>query len=111
MDVDILEQQPISLPLLKTKLEGLKTKDKELNFRAAKVFDYLKEFTSLTKKQAEDLEKKLKELNIPRLKEKHIGKIIDLQPESTEEIKSLLSGENITIKSEDLTKIIGILKG
>ena len=111
MDIDILEQTPISLPTLKGTLETLKTKNKELNFRAQKVLDYLTESTTLDAQQAEDLKKKLIEANIPRIKEKHIDKIIDLTPDSIDEIKSLLIGENVTLKPEDLQKILTLIKG
>ena len=111
MDIEVLEQTSIPMPLLKSKLEGLKTNSKELNFRAAKVLEYLTEFTPLDEKQAQELKKKILEANIPRLKEKHIDKIIDIMPENVDDIKSILIGENITIKPEDLTKILGIIKG
>ncbi len=113
MDIDVLEQTPISLPMLKATLEELKSKqkDKELNFRAAKVLDYLTEFTTLDKEKTQDMRKKLIELNIPRLKEKHVEKLLDLMPDTIEDIKSLLVGENITIKAEDLTKILSVIKG
>lgn len=113
MDIDVLEQAPISMPMLKSKLEELKGqhKDKELNFRAAKVLEHLSEFVTLDGAKTDELRKKILELNIPRLKEKHIDKILDMIPESTEEIKALLVGENITIKTEDLTKIVSTIKG
>ena len=113
MDIEVLEQTPVSMPMLKAKLEELKEahKDKELNFRAAKVLEYLTDFVSLSKVQAEELRKKILELNIPRLKEKHIDKILDVIPDSADEIKSLLVGENVTIKTEDLTKILSVIKG
>ena len=113
MDIEVVEQTPVSMPILKAKLEELKVenKEKELNFRAAKVLEYLTEFVTLDKEKTEELRKKILELNIPRLKEKHTDKILDVMPDSTEEIKSLLVGENITIKAEDLNKIISTLKG
>ncbi|MFA4886902.1 MAG: hypothetical protein WC595_01690 [Candidatus Nanoarchaeia archaeon] len=112
MDIDVLEQTPLTMAELKDKLDAFKAhqKDKELNFRATKVYDYLTEFVTIDGKKAQDLKEKIQALNVSRLKDKHIIKIIDLQPESTEEIKSILTGENLTVKTEDLTKIISALK-
>lgn len=111
MDIEVLEQTPLSMPLLKAKLEELKKDKKELNFRAAKVLEHLNENTLLDEKQAEDLRKKLTELNIPRIREKHLAKIIDLAPQDAEEVKTILVGENITLKPEDLKRIVDTIKG
>ena len=111
MDVELLEQTPLSLALMKAKLEALKNNNKELNFRAAKVYEYLNETTPLDPTQAQDYKKKLLELAIPRIREKHLDKILDIMPETVEEIKALLVGENITVKNEDLQKILSVIKG
>ena len=49
-------------------------------------------------------------LNISRLKDKHINKIVDLLPNDVDDLKSILSGENLTLKQEDLTKIVETIK-
>ncbi|HZX12426.1 MAG TPA: hypothetical protein VFE88_03135 [Candidatus Nanoarchaeia archaeon] len=110
MDVDVLELHSLSAPHLKARLEALKEANKELNFRAAKVLEHLNEFTSLNQEKAAALKQKILDLNIPRLKDKHADKILDIMPTNVEEIKALFSGENITLKQEDLTKLLNTLK-
>lgn len=91
------------------KIEG-REKDKELNFRAKKAKEYLKMFVCVKKAEAEKLRKELEGLSIARLKERHIAKIIDIMPKDIEGLKIMLSGETISPKSEDLKKIMDVLK-
>ena len=110
MELDVQSLTPLTMAELKHKLEGVKKESKEVNFRAAKVLDFLNEMPIVKLEKAEDVRKKIAELNVPRLKPKHIAKIIDIMPEDPDELKSLLVGENITVKNDDLVKIIEVLK-
>ncbi len=105
MDISLVSQTPITAADLKGRLAALKLQRGELNFRAAKVDEYLQEATVLTPEQALQFQQKLVELSIPRLRDKQIIKIVDLMPETVEVLKALFAGENITIKAEDLKKI------
>jgi len=110
MEISLLNQKPISIAEIKEKLEGIKKVKKELNFRAAKVYDYASEFSSLKKKEVDEIFKKIQALDIPRLKEKHIIRVIDMMPEDVEALKAVMSGEDTTLKAEDLVKIIEVIK-
>ncbi len=110
MELDVQSLTPVTMINLKEKLEALKKESKELNFRATKVFEFLGEMHLVESAKAEEFRKKIAELNVPRLKEKHIVKILDVMPEDPEELKSLLVGENITVKNDDLVKIVEVLK-
>ena len=72
--------------------------------------DQLNENIKIKKKDAEQLKKELGELNLIRIKEKNLIKIIDIMPTTQESIKSLFSGDNITLKQEDLSKIEEVVK-
>ena len=89
---------------LSEKLSEVKKRDKELGFRAKKTAEYLGLFTE--KKQKEDLKKAVSELGIQRLKERHLVKIVDVNPQDVESLKTLFVGENLTLKQEDLKRII-----
>ncbi|MBS3159888.1 hypothetical protein J4436_03805 [Candidatus Woesearchaeota archaeon] len=110
MDIEILKEVPLSLIDIKERLEGFKKQKKELNFRSVKVLDQLNENIKIKKKDAEQLKKELGELNLIRIKEKNLIKIIDIMPTTQESIKSLFSGDNITLKQEDLSKIEEVVK-
>ena len=102
-DVKILSEKAIDISELKRELEKIKKRDKELNFRATKTEEYLQHFAVL--KNSEELFKRIEGLKIPRLKEQHIAKIIDVLPKNAEDLKSVLKAYPITVNSDNLKKI------
>ncbi len=104
MATEILSEKPISISKLKDEIEKIKNRDKELNFRATRTEEYLQHFSTL--KNPEELYKKIEDLKIPRLKEQHITKIIDILPTTTDELKAILQGYAITVNNENLKKIV-----
>ena len=102
----LLKETPISMAELKHKLENIKKRDGELNFRANKTEEYLGQFVEMSKKKHDDFKKALEDLKISRLKEEHIIKIIDTMPNSTEELKVMLQGYLLSLTQEQLKKII-----
>lgn len=104
----ILGEQPISMVELKQELEEIKKRDKELGFRSQKTEEYLNQFCKLDDKQAEDLKKKLEGLDITRLKESAMLKIIDLLPTNIDELKTILQGYIVTINKKDMESIIEV---
>ena len=106
VDLKILEEKPISMAQLKEELKEIKKRDEELGFRTSKVNEQLEVLKILKEKEAEELAKKIEKLNIPRLKEAHIYKIIDLMPENMVELKNITSGYSLTITNDNLEKIL-----
>ncbi len=109
MDIEIIEERPLTMAELKLRLEEIKKRDKELNFRANKAREYLEGFNITDSKQAKEIEKKINELGIGRLKSKHIAKIIDMMPGNIDALRAIFAGDNVTLKQEDLTKILEVL--
>ena len=107
---EIIQETPISMADLKEELGKTKKKAKELNFRAEKAEEHLNQFTILSLAKSKELREKLEKLKIPRLKEEHIIKIIDLIPKTVEEIKSILQGYTVTITNDNLKKIAEVIK-
>ncbi len=105
----VLNEKPISLVELKEKLKAIKKRDTELDFRAQRTEEYLQSLGLLSKKKADELYNKLVALNIPRLKDQHIFKIIEFLPSEPEELKFILSGYNISITNENLKKIVKVV--
>ncbi len=105
----ILEELPLNGADLKSALEGIQKRDGELSFRGNKTLEYLNQLNLPTHKKAEELKKKLEELNIPRLKDVHVHKIIDVLPKYVEDLKVLLQGYTITVKDEHLKKILEVV--
>ncbi|MBS3153442.1 hypothetical protein J4426_02675 [Candidatus Woesearchaeota archaeon] len=107
-NIDLVEEKPLSLAEMKEKLEQMRKRDKELEARAQKTEEYLHRFVD--EKKSKDLAKKLEGLGIARLRDRHIKKIMDLMPKDMDSLKMLFSGENLTLKQEDLDKIISVIK-
>ncbi len=104
MAVQITSETPISAYELKEELEKVKKRDKELNFRAAKTEDHLASVG--TPKNLDSLFDKLTKMDIPRLKEAHIRKVLDIMPASVKDLKVALQGYNVSISNENLKKVV-----
>jgi DNA-directed RNA polymerase subunit F len=107
MKPEILEEHPITMAELKVELAKVAKEGDELNFRSQRTIEYLNEF--VTEKKLVELKEKLVKLDIPRLKEEHICKIVDLLPESPEDLKSILQGYTITVTNDNLKKIVEVV--
>mgnify|MGYP001613549380 CR=1 FL=1 len=106
---DIINENPITFAELKDTLKKIETRDTVLSFRGTKTKEYLSLSTTLKAKEAKDIKKKIEELNILRLKEKQIVKIINVLPQDVDSLKVIL-GTDSTASKEDLKKILDILK-
>lgn len=107
-DPQILNEKPITLREVKSLLK--KAKDKEANFRVTKLQEYLNDFVKISQKDEKSLRKEIEALGIPRLKDKHICKIIDFMPETPDMVKLVLQQFPITISKENLKSICETVK-
>ena len=103
-DMQIVSEVPIDMYQLKKELEKIRKRDSELNFRANRTEEYLQQV--LTLKNTDDLFEKLMKLNIPRLKEQHVHKIIDIAPTTMNELKVILQSYTITVNNDAMKKIV-----
>lgn len=108
---EILNEEPVTMVEIKEELRKIKKRDTDLNFRSNKTDEYIKQFVHLSSKDAVELEKKLVGLEIPRLKDVHIKKIIDLMPKTQEELKGILSAYTVTVNNDNLKKITETVTG
>ncbi|MFH1505442.1 MAG: hypothetical protein ABIE94_00420 [archaeon] len=107
---EILSKEPINMIELKEELKRIKKRDSELSFRGNKTEEYLNQFADLKAKEAKELVEKMEKLNIPRLKDNMIHKIIDILPRTESELKLILQGYTLTITGDNLKKIMAALK-
>tara|TARA_Y100000310_G_C20661064_1_gene804839 strand:- start:376 stop:723 length:348 start_codon:yes stop_codon:yes gene_type:complete len=105
---EIISETPLTMAEVKEDLSKIE-KD-ELNIRVNKTVEYLNQFAKLSYKDSKALVEKLTKLKVPRLKEEHICKIVDVLPISIEELKSALQAYTITINNENLKKIVNSVK-
>ncbi|HLD15858.1 MAG TPA: hypothetical protein VJB94_04750 [Candidatus Nanoarchaeia archaeon] len=109
-EIEILNENPITLTELREKLKEIKKRDKELTFRANKTLEYIEVFSNVKVEKAASLRKSILDLSIGRLKERHIVKVVDVMPKDIDSLKAIFTGENLTLKADDLVKIMDILK-
>ena len=109
MKPEILSEKPTNSAAVKADLEKIKKRDGELSYRANKTLDHLNQTVILTEKQAKDLEKELTELDIPRLKENHIQKLIEILPVTLDQIKVVLQGYTLTVTQDNMKKVVDVI--
>ena len=102
--MQIISETPINIYYLKKELEKVKKRDSELNFRANRTEEYLNQAAS--NKNMDGLFDKMMKLNIPRLKEQHIHKIIDITPTTLNDLKVILQSYTVTVNNESMKKIV-----
>ncbi len=107
---EIVGKEPLTLAELKSDLSAIQKRDGEPSFRAGKTIDYINQLKPLSKTAAKELTKKIVDLDVPRLKDEHIVKIVDLLPGSVEEVKVILQGYALTVTKDNMSKIVSVVK-
>ena len=102
---EILGKAPMTLSEVKSELEKIQKRDGDLTFRGNKTLEYVQQLAPLGPKKAKELTKKIQDLNIPRLKEEHIAKLIDLKPKTGDEVKMVLQAFTLTLKDDAAKKL------
>jgi DNA-directed RNA polymerase subunit F len=75
-------------------------KDKEIN---TELIGFIKKFLNLNLKKSKELKEEIENLNLMKIKKEDIVKIIDLMPESAEDLNKIFVDVNL---DEDETKKI-----
>lgn len=105
MKFKVINETAMGLNEVKEELSKIKDKDKELTFRAQKTMDYLEQMLVLSAAQAKELFTKIVKLEVPRLKESHVHKLVDILPLTSKDVKTVLQGYAVTITNDNLKKI------
>jgi len=106
---EVISQTPMNASQLKKEMGSIKKRDTDIGFRAQKTVDYLDSIDVLDEKKADELYKKLEALAVPRLRDVHFHKIIDIMPRSSNEVKTVLQGYNVTVSAESCKKIADVV--
>jgi DNA-directed RNA polymerase subunit F len=106
---EILSEQPINMVDLKEELKRIRKRDNDLTFRGNRTDEYLNQFVTLKPKEVEEMVEKLQKLNIPRLKDNMIHKIVDILPRTEAELKLILQGYTLTVTGENINKIMKVV--
>ncbi|MGV8169122.1 MAG: hypothetical protein ACP5N3_03635 [Candidatus Nanoarchaeia archaeon] len=106
---EILEKTPISMAQLKADLNTIAKRDKEPGFRTTKTVEYLNSFGTVSLTEFNAMKKEIEKLNVPRLKEDHITKILDILPKNVADLTVVLQGYTITVSKENMKSIVDII--
>ena len=101
----VMSELPMSHIDVKTELERIKERDKELNFRAQKTLDYLQRVVTIDEKKAKQLKSELEKVGGGKLKETQLDKLLDLLPTTERDVKVVLQKYNINIGADVVKKI------
>lgn len=74
----------------------------------AETLSFIKKFVKISPKKAKELREKLTELDLMKLKEENIVKIIDLMPETAEELNKIFV--DISLDEDEKSKILEVIK-
>jgi DNA-directed RNA polymerase subunit F len=85
------------------------SEDRELTYREEKTLEYLKKFVKLSKENFIKAKEELIALEIPRLEEVHINKILDLMPVNGTQIRAIVGSSGTVLVDENISKILSIL--
>lgn len=108
MRPDVIKETAISISEAKAILDAAKERDGELGYRAAKTMEYLQEFAQVSDKKSKEVYGKVDALGIPRMKEPQINKLLDVWPKNGDDVKMVLSAFMITLKDDQVKKIVSI---
>ncbi len=106
---ELISTKPLSNAQAREIIEK-KEKEQELTYREEKAKDYLKKFQKLEAADYKKANAELIALEIPRLDEAHIIKILDIMPKSGTELRAIVSHSGTVLVDENVDKILGLLK-
>jgi DNA-directed RNA polymerase subunit F len=106
----VVEENPLNIVEVKEMLKKIKERDTELNFRAQKTAEYLEAINTIKPKSAKELKEKLEGLEIPRVKEAQIHKLIEIMPLTAEGVKTIFTGLNISVTADNIKKVVTLMQ-
>ena len=74
--------------------------------KGAAIKKFIKDFTKMTAEKAKEMKGTLRDLNILKLKEEHIVKIVDFIPKDLHELNKVLS--EVSLDQEEINKILDV---
>tara|TARA_Y100000310_G_C19988256_1_gene492935 strand:- start:144 stop:446 length:303 start_codon:yes stop_codon:yes gene_type:complete len=76
--------------------------------KAKLIKDFIKNFGTISLEKSKELTEELKKLDLIRLKDSHIVKIVDFMPGDASELNKVIS--EVSFEQEEITKILDVVK-
>ncbi len=97
----IINNKPLSMPEVVEYIKKDKDSEKDL-------VGFIKKFTKLKLKDAQELKKKIEGLDLMKIKSEDIVKIIDVMPEDAEELNKIFV--DVSLDEDERKKILDTIK-
>lgn len=111
LDVKVIEEKHVSNPIAKKLLEKvtkyIEEKEGSIPLLLHKTMEYLRQYSKMEPDKAEALER---ELSAFELKPETIVMLINICPQTLDEARTLLVLEERTIDTEELNRILEVVK-
>lgn len=104
---EILSKEEVSLSEAS---KYISEKETELTYREEKVNEFLKKHAKLDYEQYEKAKEALIALDIPRIEDQHIIKILNIMPKTGTELRSIVSHDGLVLVDETAKQILDTLK-
>lgn len=99
----ILDRQPLNLFEVKEILENMSDNEKKTQMEL-----YLKKFSKIKLEQIKKIKQGLQALDLLKIKNQHIAKIIDFLPEDASDLNKIFI--DVSLTEDETNKILGIIK-
>lgn len=106
----LISEEPMPLADVKAELEKIKARDTTLNFRANRCEEYLNDFATVPADKIALLRKKLEGLEVARLKKEHITMLLDVFPQTPDDVKVVFQGGTVGISRKDMERIAALVQ-
>jgi DNA-directed RNA polymerase subunit F len=103
----VSNERPVSLSEVLEILEKQKKKG-ELEYGQRLAYDYAQKFAKLEPKKVKELSEEL--LKIGNIREHQVVTIIDIMPETEEDIQLIFAKERTRLEEEDIKKLLALIK-
>lgn len=104
----MLSEEDVSIEDARRILAGRKKEGGELRYEQKICIDFLEKLPKLTDKQLEDIRAELSKIAI--LKPRYISLILNIMPDTEEEVDALFAKERTNLKREEVKRIVEIVK-
>jgi DNA-directed RNA polymerase subunit F len=104
---EILSKEEVSLS---EALDIIGKKEGELTYREEKVQDFLKKNTKLEFAEFNKAKEAMIALDIPRMEDIHVIKILNIMPKTGTELRAIVSHDGLVLVDETAKKILDTIK-
>ncbi|MEM7819634.1 MAG: hypothetical protein QXD48_02285 [Candidatus Aenigmatarchaeota archaeon] len=104
--MDVIVEEDVSIYDAKQILNERK-KEKDLNYEQKICFEYLEKICNLSPAKLKDMINELSKISI--LKPRYIALILNMMPDTDEEVETLFSKERTNLKKDEIKQIVSIV--